>query len=454
MQRSAFVAALAVAGAAQAQAPPTPATAAPGNAVLPDWAKEAADPTPPPPPPPPSRSGDAPQFLTDALKPDPAGPDAAGYRSAGFPAEPPKPGSAPAVVRITGFMAPLVVYSHRNAAVPRDRVTFGMISTRLGLRLSGNPVEHWSYFAEVGFDASVLNNRSGAARTVADVDFAAGRARFDFLTAVPVEQVTLTYAPVSWYSLTVGRMRAPFSVGHGATITAQMFPTRPGPTSVFMNGSDEGVLNTFTFLEDRVQIRAGAFDGSSLGLQLPDTTSIGPVVTGFADVHPLGKMPAIESDSGRGKLRFAAGVGTLYRIGTLFDNSGYEATRFRDFRLSAALRVAFRGVFLQGEYLRRLQTDDLSLRPASAQGYYAQAAWYLPLSVVAFAPIARLGRSVADTEFAPQETTTYEAGVIFYPRADGQEPDAIRITLQYAGERRLPADETSNGAILQMLMKW
>ncbi len=385
---------------------------------------------------------------------------------------PPEKPAAPVVLKkpdltryqLNGYFVPFVLFSDREAAVPRDRITLGMVSSRVGLVLTGQPYEMWSYKLEIGFDAAVLNNQTGAVKSVSSVDaidpsgngqLTGINVRYQFLTAVPVEEASVTFAPADWYSVKVGRMRAPFSVGHGATITAQMFPARPGPTAVFMNGADEGVLNTFQFLEERVQIRAGAFNGSSLGLQLPNTTSIGPVLSLFTDLHPLGKMPAIESDSGRGPFRFALGLGTLYRIGTTFDQTGYEATRFRDLRLSSALRVAFRGLFLQGEYLRRLQTDDLSMRPAVAHGEYAQGAYYIPLvDTYAIAPIARYGVSVQDEDFAITKIFSYEAGLIFYPRADLTEPDSIRITLQYVGERRTPATETANGAIAHFLFKW
>ncbi|HEY8073046.1 MAG TPA: hypothetical protein VIF62_03025 [Labilithrix sp.] len=384
---------------------------------------------------------------------------------------PEKPANAPVLkgpdltrYKLNGYFVPFVLLSDREAAVPRDRVTLGMVSSRVGLVLTGQPYEMWSYKLEVGFDAAVLNNQTGAVRTVSSVDAidpsGSGQltglsVQYQFLTAVPVEEASVTFAPADWYNVKVGRMRAPFSVGHGATITAQMFPARPGPTAVFMNGADEGILNNFQFLDDRVQIKAGAFNGSSLGLQLPNTTSIGPVFSVFSDVAPFGKMPAIESDSGRGPFRAALGLGTLYRIGTTFDATGYEATRFRDLRLSSALRIAFRGLFLQGEYLRRLQTDDLSLRPAVAHGEYAQGAFYIPLvDTYAIAPIARYGVSVQDESFAITKIFSYEGGLIFYPRADLAEPDSIRITLQYIGERREPATETANGAIAHFLFKW
>jgi hypothetical protein len=421
-----------------------------GPAVLPAWAQ------PSPGTPTPGAPGAGATEDDEAKKKREQEEKAAGYRNPGFPAEPPKPGAELAVVRISGFLAPQIVYSRRDAAVPQDRVKFGLLSARLGLRISGNPFENWSYFADLGFDGSARTRVVTGLGALAPGDrTGTPNAQFGFISTTSVDQATITYRPTGWYSVSLGRMFAPFSVGAGATVTAQMFPTRPGPASAFMIGADEGLLNTFTFLEDRVQVRAGAFNGSSLGFVAADTTAIGPLLSGFVDLHPLGRMPAIEGDNERGRFRFAAGVGTLYRIGTLFDATGYEATRFRDFRLSTALRIAFRGLFLQGEFLRRLQTDDLSLRPSSAHGYYVQGAYYVPfLDQFAISPIARWGRSVQDREFSGQEITSYEGGVAFYPRADGPQPNALKLSLLYAGEHREPAQETAHGGIFQLLMRF
>jgi hypothetical protein len=282
-----------------------------------------------------------------------------------------------------------------------------------------------------------------------------GTDSFTFVTGVPIEEATINYSPFPWYTVTAGHQRIPFSVGAGATITAQMFPSRPGPTSVFMTGPDDGLVNTFMFLDERIQARVGIFNGNSLGLQLTSTTTAGPVWSAFFDLHPLGKMPPREGDSGRGPFRVGIGLGVLYRVGTLYDDKGYQATRFRDMRLSTALRASYYGIFLQGELLRRLQTDDLSSRPASATGAYAQASYYVrALPTIALGPLARYGVTVQDQAFAPQQTTSFEAGVALYPRADLPEPDSIRVIAEFLQERRSPSGEVSNGGVLHLLLKW
>src|SRR4029078_12976217 len=117
---------------------------------------------------------------------------------------------------------------------------------------------------------------------------------------------------------------------------------------------------------------------------------------------------------------------------------------YRDVRLSTAIRASFYGLFVQGEYLRRLQTDELSYRPASATGAYAQSSYYVRvLHSIALGPLARYGLTVQDQSFAPQRTPSFEAGIAFYPRADLPEPDVIRLIAEYLHESRSPFDEVS-----------
>jgi hypothetical protein len=247
----------------------------------------------------------------------------------------------------------------------------------------------------------------------------------------------------------------PFSPAAAVIITSQMFPTRPAPTQVFMTGADQGLMASMSFLERRLLFALGAFNGSSLGLVIPQTTPLGPAYSLFFDVHPLGRMPRFEGDASRGPFRFALGGGAIYRTGVLFDQTGYESTRFREVRLDAAVRASFLGVFLQGEVLRRLQTDDLSLRPLSATGAYVQASYFQPLTdKLAIAPLARYGVVTQDEAFAPRTITEIEAGIAFYPRADLAEPNRLRFILQYDGEIREPEEDVAHGGVLHAQLRW
>lgn len=247
----------------------------------------------------------------------------------------------------------------------------------------------------------------------------------------------------------------PFSPAAAVIITSQMFPTRPQSTQLFMVGADQGLMTSANLIDDRILISAGVFNGSSLELRVPQTTPLAPVYTAFVDVHPLGKMPRVEGDPSRGPFRFALGGGAIYRTGVLFDSTGYESTRFREVRIDGALRISFRGLFVQAEYLRRLQTDDLSGRPASATGAYAQASYFQPIyGNLALAPLARYGFAREDELFAPRKITEIELGVAIYPRADLAEPDKLRFILQYDGEIREPESEIAHGGVLHMQLRW
>jgi hypothetical protein len=172
------------------------------------------------------------------------------------------------------------------------------------------------------------------------------------------------------------------------------------------------------------------------------------------DVQPLGAMPETEGDPKRGPFRFGLGLGTIYRQGSLFEPDGYQATLFHEVRVDAALRVAFRGLFLQGEYLRRQLIDDLSNRPATATGAYVQGSFFQPIGGVAIAPLARYGISIEDQDFSPRKSIELEAGLAFYPFANLDDPNKFRIILQYQGERRLPEEETAYGGVVHAQLKW
>lgn len=360
-------------------------------------------------------------------------------------------------VELQGYVNVGVGMTGRPGALPRDRITYGLRSSVAGIILRGNPFEHFSYTVHFGINPEAI-------RLVTDVDLVNvsgdGRVinsttRGRRVTFVPVEEVSIAYAPIEELEIKAGHFYMPFSPGAAVLITSQMFPTRPGPTQIFMTGADQGIMTSAALLDRRILFALGAYNGSSLGLALPQTTALGPAYSFFFDVHPLGKMPRVEGDPNRGPFRFALGGGAIYRTGVLFDTTGYESTRFREVRLDAAVRASFLGVFLQGEVLRRLQTDELSLRPLSATGAYVQGSYFQPLGdKIAIAPLARYGVVTQDEGFAPRTITEIEAGIAFYPRADLAEPNKLRFILQYDGEIRQPEDEIAHGAVLHGQLRW
>jgi hypothetical protein len=343
-------------------------------------------------------------------------------------------------------------------AVPRDQYTYGLRSSVAGIIVRGTPFERFSYFVHFGVNPEAL-------ALVSDVDIADKKGdgtETDIateekeVTVVPVEEVSIAYAFTSWWNLKGGHFYMPFSPGASVIVTSQMFPSRPEPTRAFMVGADQGLATTATFFDERIRASVGVFNGSSLALNVPGTTTLGPVYTALIDAAPLGKMPDSEGDPKRGPFRFAVGTGAIYRVGKLFEETGYQATRFRETRLDVAARVAFLGMFVQAEVLRRQQRDDLSGRPASATGAYVQGSYFIPLpgTRVAIAPLARYGVAIEDQDFTSRKTIEIEAGIAFYPRADIDEPNKLRFILQYDGEQRLPERELAHGGVLHAQLRW
>ncbi len=359
---------------------------------------------------------------------------------------------------LSGYVNLGVGFTSVPRAVPRDQLTYGLRSSVAGLIVKGTPLAGFSYVVHFGINPEALD-------VVSDVDVVDKKGdqtdidattRTKEVTLVNVEEVSIAYAITSFWSLKGGHFYMPFSPGASVLVTRQMFPKRPQPTQVFMAGADQGISTDLRFVDDRIIVSAGAFNGSSLELKLPDTTALGPVYSGLVDVQPFGAMPETEGDPKRGPFRFALGMGGMFRQGKLFESTGYEATRFREVRLDAAARVAFRGLFLQAEYLRRLQTDDLSFRPAAANGAYVQGSFFFPIPTtrLAIAPLARYGVATEDEQFAARRSIEIEAGLAFFPRADIDDPNRLRIIVQYEGEQRLPEREMAHGGVAHVQMRW
>ncbi len=350
-----------------------------------------------------------------------------------------------ASIAMTWYLLPTGSVAYQKQAVPIDRFVYGIISTRFGLIVTAAPYPKWTVTGHVGFDASYVRAGVGAATVIPNGPIT---------TTVILDEATVAYHPTEWLDFKLGHQRLPFSIAHAVVLTGQMFPQRPGPTSTFLAGPDDGALATVTFLEERLRASTGVFNGQSLALELPGSTAVGPTWSAFLAAQPLGSMNPQEGDPKRGPFRFELGVGGLLRKGELYDASGFGSTAFRDVRANAAIRASFAGAFLQGEYLYRLQTDDLSLRPASARGLYVEGSYYIPVSTVALSPLARYGYSIVNQEFDPRSANTFEGGIAFYPLADLEQPDSLRIITHYSYELRRPFREASHGAVLNLQMVW
>jgi hypothetical protein len=250
-------------------------------------------------------------------------------------------------------------------------------------------------------------------------------------------------------------MRMPFSLSQSAVITTAMFPTRPEPTQIFQAGADAGLLVAYEPASGVVRAKVGLFDGISLGFTLPQHVSRGPVTVGSLEVAPLGGMKPQEADFGASPFRFAVSASALYRGATAYDASGYAGLDTHDTRFTGALRLGFRGLYLQGEYLVAVVSDNLSSRSRIARGAYGEGSYYTSIAKkVGLAPLARLGWSVQDEDFFPLHAVSLNAGLAFYPRADLPDPSGLRIVLQYKSDRRIEERETAYGGVLSAMLRF
>lgn len=358
------------------------------------------------------------------------------------------------IVELHGYVQPQFGVRYRPAALLRDRWEYGGLSSRAGLIVSGTPVTTFSYVVHLSIDARTLQVITGVEAVDTNGD---GSIESLVISRRPTvgtlfEEVTMSWHPVDVLTLKMGAMRMPFTVALRSANTNLMFANRPGANEIFQSGSDQGILAAGDWLDGRIQGSLGVFTGTSLGLLPADTDARGLLYSARVDGNPLGKLPRAETDFERGPLRFGLGMGMLFRGGTLYSKTGYELADIQDTRMSASLRVAFRGMFVQAEALRRLATDNVSSRPDQASGGYAQASYFFPVSTtlgIGLAPLARVGVTTENERVLPRRTVYIEGGLAVFPRINAPRPEGVRFLLQYVGERRTPEEENAHAVIAQ-----
>lgn len=355
-------------------------------------------------------------------------------------------------IDVSGYLLPQFETISLPSALPRDRYQYGARGSRAGFALHGTPVEGWSYMAHVvvvpaGTESLAILSPTSAPTLSIALPSATG-------TSIEVEEASASYRPAKWFVGKVGVMRMPFSAAQTTPIPKQMFPFRAAQTSDFQSGADAGFLATIAPLDARLQINVGGFLGSSLGGEVANQTVRGPAIVAQVQAHPLGAMSLLEGDPSRGPFRFALGFASIYRSATVLDATGYEASRFNDARFVAWVRAKVAGVYAQGEYLRRLRTDDLSGRPSISEGGYAQASYFQPIGAMAIGPVLRGGKVTTGIGFAPRTFTSFEGGVAFYPRAKDSEPEKLRILVEYLGASVSPLSEIEREVLAQLQLEF
>lgn len=335
----------------------------------------------------------------------------------------------------TGFVMATTGVAAVPAAVPKNRLDYTLQGIA-GIAAVGTPWEKWDYLAYIitTVQASAISGTAGS---------------------VAPEQITIRYSPTKEFSLQAGYMRMPFSLAQSAVIANAMFPTRPEPTIIFQGGADAGLMAGYETKEGELRVKAGLFDGLSLGLTLPQLITRGPVVVASIEVSPLGGMKAQEADFGESPFRIMVSGSFLYRSASAYDPTGYAGLDLQDTRFTGALRLGFKGIFVQGEYLQAVQTDDRSNRARITRGAYGEASYYAAIKKkVGISPLARIGWSEQDESFFPLHVVSLHGGLAFYPRGDVPDPGVLRFVLQYRSERRIEERETGYGGVLSAMLRF
>jgi hypothetical protein len=420
--RAAAIAVLCCASSAHAQPEPEPERQ---PAAEPE---PASEPTPPAPPP---AATDADSPVTPVV-------------TAAAATEEKKP-----LVELGGYFTPGFGFRHRPDATPADGWEHGFFA-EAGLVVTAQPFESWTGTLEVAFDPESFEAATDVELfdLVGDQSDLGLRISTEKVPGISLEEATVDFTPWPFFGIEAGVLRIPFSVEQQIANTELMFPNRAPPNEAFQSGADIGALVHTSLLEGVVEGSFGVFNGSSLGFGgVQDVVARGVVLALRADVNPFGAFPFVEGDTEVGPFRLGIGWGGMYRPATLYDEeTGQERTAITDLRMAASLRMAVRGFYVAVEYLRRQQTDELSSRPEINDGAFAQASFFFRVTDgFGLEPIARLGFIADDESFDTRLTGWIDAGLSLYPRADAEEPDRLRLSVQYLGERHFTEGEEAHG---------
>jgi hypothetical protein len=457
-------------GAAGATAPPPPPPAPPVDSEPEPEPEPEPKPEPPPPAEGKSTSEPAAQRHDEVASEVDESDDTPAVRDEATTKSEPRRPFRSKYLTISGYVQPQYTYRVRQNARPRDQREFGAGATRAGIIFSGEPLDRWTYTIHLVIGAQLVNNiwRVDAVDRDGDGFIDDIATRSELAPGIFMEELSVDYRPVDYalgdrtlvtLDLKLGQLRIPFTAANRSPNAALMFPRRSAPNNVFLFGTDLGGLATMGIYENRVEVSGGVFNGTGLAIgegtedtgAQPIALRRGALYAARVDLNPLGGFPFAEGDLGRGPFRFGVGGGLLYFPSRLFDEAGNDTrTRARDLRASASVRLAVRGLYLQGEFLRRQQTDSLSSLPFLATGAYGQGSFFFPVyKNLGMAPVGRFGWTRLDESFDPRNTHYAEGGLALYLGND-ERPDVMRFLLQYLGEWRIDEDESAQGAALQV----
>lgn len=367
---------------------------------------------------------------------------------------------------IEGYIQPQYTYRVRRGARPRDQQEFGAQQTRAGLIFHGNVLPKWSYRAHIVVGSQIT-------RVVTDVDVVDYEGDGDgddlvtnsaLVPGLNLEQLWVNYRPVEVSSskgmeiiqlnLKLGQMRVPFSKQNKTQNNSLLFPRRNQAVTSFLVSSDLGGLVEADFADKRVSLSGGVFNGTGLAVNRDNRR--GPLWSAQLEVAPLGALGGYESALELNKKpRFAIGTGLLYSPYRLFNTAGDDTlTRARDLLISGSAKFVMHGFYLQGEFIRRQVTDNLSSRPFLSTGAYGQLSYAIPAGKKLFiAPLGNFGWTVSEQAVEPLNRYYTSDGLAFYLPNERQ-LDAVRVSLLYEGEWRVDEGESAQGGTLQVQLKF
>ncbi len=361
------------------------------------------------------------------------------------------------LVEIGGYMKPGFGFRYRPQALPKDRYEYGFFGVA-GVELTAHPFKMWYADMTVEFATEAL--RAVTSVALFDLRGDGSKVEVGYTTEkVPgavLQEAVVRFEPHETVSMAVGVKRIPFTLAQQADNSELMFATRAVPNDTFVSGADLGATVTGNFWDGRFVPMIGVFNGDSLGLSIQQTEARGVVLTARVDANPLGAFEEGEGDYQRGKFRFGVGAGAMVRPATLYDTTtGAEPHSVVDTRVSASLRLAVRGFYFAGEYLRRQQKDDFSSRPEVADGAYGQVGYFFRIADwFGIEPVARIGFLARDETFDVRFTGYTDAGVNLLPAAGTKRPDDVKVQLSYKGERRFTEREEAHGVLASVQLKF
>ncbi len=367
---------------------------------------------------------------------------------------------------IEGYLQPQYTYRIRRGSRPRDAREFGAQQTRAGLIFKGEVVPRWTYRTHFVIGSAITRVVTG----VDDVDYE-GDGVSDglvvdrrFVPGIDLEQLWVNYRPVELKSdddkelvaldFRLGQMRVPFSKQNKTQNNSLLFPRRNQAVTSFINRSDLGGSAALNFLDERISLGGGVFNGT--GLAVSEDNRRGPLWAARAEFAPLGKVGNDESDLERHKTPvFALGGGMLWSPYRLYDNAGNDTlTRARDLLLGASAKLMFYGLSLQGEFIRRQVTDNLSDRPFLSTGAYVQAAYVIPVkNKLYISPAGNFGWTQSEQGVAPLDRYYTTDGIALYIPNEHR-LDAVRISLLYQGEWLVDEGASAQGGTVQVQVKF